>query len=476
MYEPVGMWPIEVHPLEELPIVSNLQEPDPIIDIKKFSDVGKLHKITALCFKFAQSRGNGKKTVGNWKGIQLTPQDYKRAESYWIKEVSRSVVKSYKAEKLQSLRPTAVWDENGQFLKIVTSGRLGKLLKIGYDTEELTILDPSHPYTELVLKECHETEHGGDDRAVWRSRDRFWIPQARKIVKKIRSRCYRCKLLAKRSAGQVMAPLPRERVLPAPAWTFTSVDLFGPLEHVDMVRKRLKEKCWGIIFTCMVSRAVHIDLTQAYHTDAVLQALRRFIALRGSPKEFLSDQGTQLIACSKEVVGMLELVDWNMIDGWCARRSVQWKFVPPQGQHMNGVTESLIRSTKHIMKQSLEGKRLTFVETQTVMYEIAGVLNSRPLGIHNRPGTDPLDGGPITPNHLLLGRATNAIPEMKFINVSNAKRVKFLAQIEEEFWNKWRVVVFHSLVPQYKWHKSQRNITVGDVVLLNEDEAKVGGL
>ena len=70
---------------------------------------------------------------------------------------------------------------------------------------------------------------------------------------------------------------------------------------------------------------------------------------------------------------------------------------------MNGVTESLVRSTKHLLKQSLEDKRLTFVETQTVLYEVAQILNSRPLGIFSRPGADPLDGGSITPNHLLLG-------------------------------------------------------------------------
>ena len=52
--------------------------------------------------------------------------------------------------------------------------------------------------------------------------------------------------------------------------------------------------------------------------------------------------------------------------------------------------------------------------------------------------------------------------------------MKFLTQIVEEFWNKWRVVVFHSLVPQYRWHKTQRNVEKGDVVLLNDDLAKVG--
>ena len=472
--EPIVNWPIEIYSLENIPVVDNIQFLDPIINVEKYSDIEKLHKLTALCLKYAHSRGTGRKKSNDWRKIQLLPEDYRKAEQYWIKEVSYNVIKLYNAGKLQSLRPIKVWDEKGQFLKVVTSGRLGELLKIGYDVEELTILDPRHPYTKLILKAYHEMDHGGNDRAVWRSRNRFWIPQARKIVKQIRAQCYRCKLLAKRNASQLMAPLPNQRVLPTPAWTYTSVDLFGPLEHVDMVRKRTKEKCWGIIFTCMVCRAVHIDLTQAYHTDALLQALRRFMALRGTPKRFLSDQGTQLVACSKEVAVMLELIDWSVIEGWCSRRIIEWHFIPPQGQHMNGVTESLIRSTKNILKQSLDGKRLTFIETQTVMHEVAQVLNSRPLGVYSKPGSDPLDGGPITPNHLLLGRASSNIPDHRYSNVNLTKRIRFQQTIVEEFWKKWKIAVFHSLVPQYKWHKTQKNVQIGDVVLVNDDGALVG--
>ena len=472
--EPMEDWPVEIVHLEDLPVVGNIQVSDQVIKIEKFSDLFRLHKHTALCLKFVRSKGNGKSIIDcDWRKVKLTPEDYRCAEEYWVKKVSEHVLLLYNSGKLQSLRPSMVWDERGQFLKVVTSGRLGKLLKIGYDVEELTILDPKHPYTRLVLKDCHDKDHGGDDRAVWKSRTKFWIPQARREVKKIRKECFRCRILNKRNVQQLMAPLPSTRVLPTPAWTYTSLDLFGPLEHVDMVRKRMKEKCWGVLFTCMVSRAVHLDLTQAYDTDALLQAVRRFMSLRGSPKEFLSDQGSQLVACSKEVEMMLEVINWNMVEGWCSRKGITWKFVPPQGQHMNGVAESLIRVTKHHLKQTLEGKRLTFVETQTVLCEVSQAMNCRPLGIFSRPGADPLDGGPITPNHLLLDRATGSIPDLKFGNVSNVKRMKFLNSVVVEFWEKWRMKAFDSLVPQYKWHKTQRNIEIGDVVLLKDDESKV---
>ena len=89
---------------------------------EKFSSLDKLHNITDLCLTFFRSKGNGKIVIDNeWNKIRLSTEDYKRAEQYWIRKVSQSVVKLFESGKLQSLRPEAVWDE-GQFLKIVTSG------------------------------------------------------------------------------------------------------------------------------------------------------------------------------------------------------------------------------------------------------------------------------------------------------------------------------------------------------------------
>ena len=95
------------------------------------------------------------------------------------------------------------------------------------------------------------------------------------------------------------------------------------------------------------------------------------------------------------------------------------------------------------------------------------------MDVYSRPGTDPFDGGPFTTKRLLLGRATNNIPSLIFTIFSNTNRIRFLQTVIDEFSDKWRKVVFHSLVPQYKWHKSQRNICIDDVVLISEENALV---
>ena len=83
-----------------------------------------------------------------------------------------------------------------------------------------------------------------------------------------------------------------------------------------------------------------------------------------------------------------------------------------------------------------------------------------------------MEGGPLTPNHLLLGRASIYIPEGNYDGSMNlTRRMKYINEIVQQFWNKWYVNVFPSLVPQYRWHKKYRNIKVGDVVLIMDEHA-----
>ena len=82
-----------------------------------------------------------------------------------------------------------------------------------------------------------------------------------------------------------MADLPpaRLRLLKPPFWS-TGVDCFGPL----MIKLgRHVEKPWGILFKCLTTRCVHLDLLESFDTEAFLMALRWFI----SEGETLRDPG-----------------------------------------------------------------------------------------------------------------------------------------------------------------------------------------
>ena len=121
------------------------------------------------------------------------------------------------------------------------------------------------------------------------------------MAKKVVNQCYRCRLNKKKLLNQVMAPLPEERLRPAPVFNSVALDLFGPLEFRDLVKKRVTGKGWGVIFVCMATSAIHLELVESYSTESFLQALRRFICIRGTPSLIQSDRGTQLTAAAKEV-------------------------------------------------------------------------------------------------------------------------------------------------------------------------------
>ena len=98
-----------------------------------------------------------------------------------------------------------------------------------------------------------------------------------------------------------MGRLPEARLKPAPPFTYTMVDLFGPYVVRGEVQKRTSGKAYGVIFTDLVSRAVHIEAVYGYDTSPFLLALSRFASIRGWPEFIYSDPGSQLIGAEREL-------------------------------------------------------------------------------------------------------------------------------------------------------------------------------
>ena len=98
-----------------------------------------------------------------------------------------------------------------------------------------------------------------------------------------------------------MGQLPDERLKPSPPFSYTALELYGPFFVKDTVKRQTKGKAYGVIFNCLCTRAVHLDLIEGYSTKDFLDGLRRFVSIRGCPKEIYSDAGTQLTAANKEL-------------------------------------------------------------------------------------------------------------------------------------------------------------------------------
>ena len=94
--------------------------------------------------------------------------------------------------------------------------------------------------------------------------------------------------------NQVMADLPSDRVNPSPPFTDTGANLFGPF---IIKENRKTQKRYGVLFSCLACRAVHVETVNSLTTDA----LRRFIAVRGSVEFIRSDNGSNMIGAEREL-------------------------------------------------------------------------------------------------------------------------------------------------------------------------------
>ena len=129
-----------------------------------------------------------------------------------------------------------------------------------------------------------------------------------------------------------MASLPEDRLIPdKPPFTYVGIDYFGPLE-VKQGRSRVKR--YGCLFTCLTTRAVHIEIAHSLDTDSMINALRRFISVRGYPEQRRSDRGSNFTKADKELKEAIEGWNEHKINNFCGQKKIEWIFNPPSVSHM----------------------------------------------------------------------------------------------------------------------------------------------
>ena len=226
-----------------------------------------------------------------------------------------------------SLRKLNVKEHDGVFF---ATGRVGMWNELSYNKDKLIILPGHHRYAKLYARHIHEIAHLCINADIVKIRAEYWITRIHQLVKSLQNNCVVCRRHGGKLQEQIMSPLPIERLKPAPVWNYTGLDLFGPLYIKGEVNKRSLGKGYGIIFTCLLTRAVFIDIATDYSTDAFLIVFRRFVSIRGYPSKVYSDPGSQLKSASKEVNEMFEGWNWKRIQDEGANKGLEWKFPPAE--------------------------------------------------------------------------------------------------------------------------------------------------
>ena len=437
-------------------ISSNTQvlNPEDIIDPSKFHCWFKLLSATANVLKYKYSL---RFKAGHIDQIPSKAILMKEAKMIWIKSMMKETKKMLKERKISGF----IIHEKDGIMYAKTRSKQENL-----NPEDLIILSPSHPITKKILYSIHNICHKGVQHTVARSRIFYWIPQCSKLVKSIKNHCFECRRLDAKAMEQLMSPLPSFRLKPSPIWFYSMLDLFGPIEITDYVNQRTTRKTWGVIITCLTTRACWVYLAESYSTDHLLTVLRKHETRNGSPSVYMADLGRQIVGADRVMSEAISNIDVNVLETFAANRNVKFVFGTPHFPEGQGACERLIKEVKQSLRVITKNKHLTFGELDCLLSEASYLVNSRPLQYNPTAGDD----GYICPNDILFGRSDMEPPAMEISDTSMTRRAAHKQRIIDEFWSKWIQSYHQTLVKYHRWTQKFRNSTPGDIVMILDKE------
>ena len=458
------------------------------------SNWGRAKKALALCVKYVQKLKKRVQKEETRVDSTVTVKDLCDAEMLIIKSVQqkafreeikilrdvknpkneiRTVEKERKsqikrASKIHKLDPFT--DSEGM---LRVGGRI-KTDSIDEGVKHPILLPKKGHISQLIIRHCHErTNHQGRGMTMNELRSSgYWIIGMSSSVAYYIRKCVSCRKWRGSVVEQKMADLPTDRTETVVPFTYCAVDLFGPF----VIKERRKElKRYGVLFTCLTSRAIHIETAIDLTTDSFLNALRRFICIRGPIRELRCDQGTNFVGAQRELLQEAARMDHKQIYQFLANQGCDWfefKMNVPSASHMGGVWERQIRTVRSVLITLIEqsGSQLDDEALRTLLHEAAAIVNCRPLTTDNI--NDPTSLEPLTPNHLLTMKSKMILPppgEFERTDLYSRKRWRRVQHLVNIFWSRWRNEYLSSLQARQKWLHSKRDIQIRDIVLLKDD-------
>lgn len=332
------------------------------------------------------------------------------------------------------------------------------------------MLPKRHRYTVLLVQRAHrQLLHAGARDTLVQLREKYWIVRGRQLVKSVVRSCVVCKRFSATSIDAATGLLPPDRTTKADPFEVVGIDFAGPL---FVKEKNVQVKSYIVLFTCAVTRAVHLELVNDMTTQSFLQAFRRFVSRRGLCKIIYSDNALTFKRASKELALLWKVLRHPETLSYFANANIEWKFIVEHAPWWGGFYERLVRSVKTALKKVVGRQSLDFVELSTVLAEVEAVINSRPL---THVPDDPNDGAPLTPASFLTGRRLTALPRTETRALeSNASSLRMFwkkrKQMLHTFWQAWQHEYLRQLRSAYASKQTRtKGPKIGDVVLVQEN-------
>ena len=245
-----------------------------------FSSWTRLVRLQARVWRVIYNMRSPKERI---KGQELLPEEIEDAEEEII---SRAQLEAFPEEYMalltgkeiprkSSLSKLCPWLDDQGVLQCGSRLQFAECLP--YDVRFPIILPRGQWVTRLVVKHYHELSYhsAGTNFVLSQISGRFWIVAPREEIREWKNECSECKRRRNKPATQIMGPLPQVRLrFTVRAFDQTAVDYAGPFTTIQG-RGRHRLKRWLCVFTCLSTRAVHLEVAWGLDTDSFLNAFTR---------------------------------------------------------------------------------------------------------------------------------------------------------------------------------------------------------
>lgn len=214
----------------------------------------------------------------------------------------------------------------------------------------------------------------------------------------------------------------------------------------------IHSKAYISLFSCAVTRAVHLEVVTGNSHDEFISAFLRFVSRRSTPQIMHSDNATNFTSASKT---LKYISNHPNVRDSLEKYHVQWKFITLRAAWHGGMWERLIGIMKSSLKKVMGNALLSLQELTTLVIQIEGRLNDRPL---TYVSDDPSSFQPLT-SLLMFGYRINSLPSIfepnELVDPNYLQptllgaRVKFVQLLLEQYWKRWQVEYLTALRERY---------------------------
>ena len=428
----------------------------PVFDVERWSSLSKAVRVVAWTRRFVH---NARNPAQRCSLSDLSGEEVAAARDVLLRQAQREAFPE-EIKALEQERNVSVSSPIRSLTPYLADGVLRMRGRLQFSElcfeEKHPVIVPKGHLAVLLVREQHALlKHAGVTTLITAVRSSMWVVGLRGIARRVVRSCVICRRHDSRACCEPAAPLPSDRVSRTPPFSVVGIDFAGPLFAADFPKKKL----YVCLFTCAVTRALHLELTGSLTLAEFMLAFRRFAARRGVPSTVYSDNACTFKGADAQ------------LRRYFGRLAPVWKFIVPQSPWWGGWWERLVRSVKVALRKSLAQRFLSRVELETVLSEIEACINSRPITFVGDTVDSPTA---LTPNHFLTGHSVGfQAREAEDPSAVTARALGERARVRERrlnrFWTVWSDEYLRNLPPAVSKFKSRGTLCEGSVVLVQNE-------